>query len=161
RAWVASFDSPRLRVFDLKTGKREPGRTIGRGTTSLTTGFDSLWILNQNDGTLRRLSLGPGGGLSKPIDVVEGFPRHAVVATTGEGGVWMALRSIRAGVPDQVDRVRPNDIPLRVVKRIPMLMGAQSIAVGNGYAWVVNNKTDTVTRIDLASGVQTTVDVGR
>jgi hypothetical protein len=162
RAWVASFDSPRLRVFDVKTGKRlKPDVDVGIGTTSLATGFGSLWILNQIDGTLRRLSLGPGRGLSKPVDVVQGLPLHAQVVTTGESGVWMSLRSIRPGIQDLVERVRPNDVPLRVVKKIEMPAGAQSIAVGYGAAWVVNNKTDTVTRIDLVSGAQTTVPVGR
>src|SRR3954452_12379046 len=162
RAWVASFDSARMRVFDVKTGKRlKPDVDVGIGTTSLATGFGSLWILNQIDGTLRRLSLGPGRGLSKPVDVVQGLPLHAQVVTTGESGVWMSLRSIRPGIQDLVERVRPNDVPLRVVKKIEMPAGAQSIAVAYGAAWVVNNKTDTVTRIDLVSGAQTTVPVGR
>ena len=162
RTWVASFDSPRLRVFDVKTGKRlKPDVDVGIGTTGLATGFGSLWILNQVDGTLRRLSLGPGRGLSKPVDVTAGLPLHATVVTTGEGGVWMSLRSIRPGIEDRIERVRPNDVPLHVVKNLDMPQGAQSIAVGYNAAWVVNNKADTVTRIDLVSGAQTTVDVGR
>jgi hypothetical protein len=162
RAWVASFDSPRLRVFDVKTGKRlKPDVDVGIGTTSLATGFDSLWILNQMQGSLRRLSLGPGGGLSKPIDVALGFPVHATVVTTGEGGVWASLRSIRAGTLDRIERLRPNDLPLRVVKKIDMPDGAQSIAVGYGAAWVVNNHSDSVTRVDLVTGEQSVVPVGR
>jgi hypothetical protein len=161
RAWIASFDNPRLRVFDAKTGRRGRSIDIGTGTSSLATGFGSLWILNQIDGSLRRRSLGPGGGLSKPVDVVQGQPVHAQVVTTGEGGVWIAARSIRPGVEDFVARVRPNDVPLHVVKKIPMPMGAQSIAVGYGAAWVVNTRADTVTRIDLVSGAQTTANVGR
>jgi hypothetical protein len=162
RAWVASFDSPRLRVFDVKTGKRlKPDVDVGIGTTSLATGFGSLWILNQVDGTLRRLSLGPGRGLSEPVDVTAGLPLHAQVVTTGESGVWMSLRSIRPGVLDRIERVRPNDVPLHVVKTLDMPAGAQSIAVGYGAAWVVNNRTDTVTRVDLVSGEQKLVPVGR
>jgi hypothetical protein len=162
RAWVASFDSPRLRVFDLKTGRRlKPDVNVGVGTSSLATGFGSLWILNQIDGSLRRLSLGPGRGLSKPVDIALGLPVHAQVVTTGESGVWTAARSIRAGVQDRVERVRPNDVPLRVVKTIEMPEGAQSIAVGYGAAWVVNNRTDTVTRIDLVTAARSTVQVGR
>jgi hypothetical protein len=151
-----------MRVFDAKTGKRlKPDVDVGVGTTSLATGFGSLWILNQVSGTLRRLSLGPGRGLSKPIDIARGFPVHAQVVTTGEDGVWTAARSIRAGVLDRIERVRPNDLPLRVVKTIEMPDGAQSIAVGYGAAWVVNNRADTVMRIDLVSAEQTTVPVGR
>jgi hypothetical protein len=162
RAWVASFGSPRMRVFDVKTGKRlKPDVTVGLGTTSLAAGFGSLWILNQVTGSLRRLSLGPGRGLSKPIDIALGFPVHAQVVTTGEDGVWTAARSIRPGVEDRIERVRPNDLPLRVVKTIAMPDGAQSIAVGYGAAWAVNNRTDTVTRIDLFTAQQTTVPVGR
>jgi len=162
RAWVASFDSPRLRVFDVKTGRRlKPDVKVGVGTTSLATGFGSLWILNQVDGSLRRLSLGPGRGLSKTVDMALGFPVHAQVVTTGEDGVWTSLRSIRAGVQDRIERVRPNDLPLRVVKKIELPAGAQSIAVGYGAAWVVNNKADTVTRIDLVTAEQSTVPVGR
>jgi hypothetical protein len=161
RAWVASFDSPRLRVFDVKTGQRvKRNVNIGRGTTGLATGFGSLWILNQSTG-LRRLSLGPGGGLSKPIDMALGFPVQARVVTTGENGVWAALRSIRRGVEDRVERVRPNDLPPTVIQTIEMPDGAQSIAVGYGAAWVVNNKLDTVTRISLVTGEQATVQVGR
>ena len=80
------------------------------------------------------------------------------MVTTGEDGVWTAARSIRAGVLDRVGRLRPNDLPLRVVKTIEMPQGAQSIAVGYGAAWVVNTKADTVTRIDLVSGAQSTVN---
>ena len=162
RAWVASFDSARLRVFDVKTGKRlKPDVNVGVGTTSLATGFGSLWILNQIDGSLRRLSLGPGRGLSKAVDVAQGLPVHATVVTTGESGVWVSLRSIRPGVDDRIERVRPNDVPLHVVKTIPMPAGAQSIAVGYGAAWVVNNKGDTVTRVDLVTGQWSIVPVGR
>jgi Protein kinase domain len=162
RAWVASFDSPRLRVFDVRTGRRlKPDVDVGVGTTGLATGFGSLWILNQISGSLRRLSLGPGRGLSKPVDIALGLPVHAEVVTTGEGGVWTAARSIRPGVVDQVERLRPNDVPLKVVKQIDMGDGAQSIAVGYGAAWVVNTRTDTVTRIDLVSGVESAVPVGR
>jgi serine/threonine protein kinase len=162
RAWVASFDSPRLRVFDVKSGKRlRPDVNVGVGTTSLATGFGSLWILNQITGSLRRLSLGPGRGISKPIDIARGLPVHAQVVTTGESGVWTAARSIREGIDDRIERVRPNDLPLRVVKTIELPGGAQSIAVGYGAAWVVNNKTNAVTRIDLVTGVQSTVPVGR
>ena len=161
RAWVASFDRPRLRVFNVKTGRRiKPDVKVGRGTTSLATGFGSLWILNQSTG-LRRRSLGPGGGLSKPVDITLGFPVQARVVATGENGVWAAVRSIRSGTLDRIERVRPNDLPLKVVFKREMLEGAQSIAVGYGAAWVVNNKTDTVRRIDLVSGAQTPVPVGR
>jgi DNA-binding beta-propeller fold protein YncE len=73
----------------------------------------------------------------------------------------MALRSIRPGVLDRIERVRPNDVPLHVVKSIDMAEGAQPIAVGYGAAWVVNTRPDAVTRIDLVSGEQTTVPVGR
>src|SRR4051794_23839601 len=140
RAWVASFDRPLLRVFDLKTGRRlKPDVNVGVGTSSLATGFGSLWILNQVAGTLRRLSLGPGRGLSKPVDIALGLPVHPQIVTTGESGVWTAARSVRAGIEDRVERVRPNDVPLRVVKNIEMPEGAQSIAVGYGAAWVVNN----------------------
>ncbi len=161
RVWVASFDRPRLRVFDVKTGERKPDVKVGVGTSSLATGFGSLWILNQVAGTLRRRSLGPGGGLSKPVDVALGLPVHPQVVTTGEDGVWVAARSIRAGVLDRIERVRPNDLPLHVIKRPEMPEGAQSIAVGYGAAWVVNIKADTVTRIDLTTGAQSTVNVGR
>jgi DNA-binding beta-propeller fold protein YncE len=149
-------------VFDVKTGRRlKPDVNVGIGTSSLATGFGSLWILNQIDGSLRRLSLGPGRGLSKPIDVALGQPVHAQVVTTGESGVWASLRSIRAGVEDRVERVRPNDLPLEVIKTIELPQGAQSIAVGYGAEWVVNNKLDTVTRIDLVTAEQTSVPVGR
>jgi hypothetical protein len=161
RAWVASFGDPILRVFNLTTGRRLRNRTIGRGTTSLATGFGSLWILNQTQGTLRRLSLGPGGGLSKPVDVIGGHPRHPTVVATGEGGVWMSLRTAQHGMTDLVERVRPNDVPLHVVKRVPMPGGAQSVAVGYGAAWVVNVSTDTITRLALDGSGQTTVRVGR
>jgi len=89
------------------------------------------------------------------------LPLHAMVVTTGEGGVWTSLRSIRPGVVDRIERVRPNDVPLHVVKTIQIPDGAQSVAVGFGAAWVVNTRTDTVTRIDLATATQTTVPVGR
>jgi hypothetical protein len=162
RAWVASFNSRRLRVFDVSSGKRlGPDVRVGLGTSSLATGFGSLWILNQIDGSLRRLSLGPGRGLSQPIDIALGLPVHAQLVTTGESGVWTAARSIRAGVLDRIERVRPNDLPLRVVKQIELEQGAQAIAVGYGAAWVVNNKVDAVTRIDLETGAQSSVPVGR
>jgi hypothetical protein len=162
RAWVASFDSPRMRVFDLKTGRRlKPDVNVGVGTSSLATGFGSLWILNQITGSLRRRSLGPGAGLSKQVDIGLGLPVHAQVVTTGEDGVWTAARSIRQGVADRIERLRPNDLPLRVVKTIEVPDGAQSIAVGYGAAWIVNARTDTVTRIDLVTAEQSTIPVGR
>jgi DNA-binding beta-propeller fold protein YncE len=164
RAWVASFNSRRLRVFDATTGKRlKPDVDVGLGTTGLATGFGSLWILNQITGKLRRLSLGVGRGISNPVDISPGplgLPGHAQVLTTGESGVWAAVRTIRAGIPDRIERVRPNDLPLNVIKTISLPEGAESLAVGYGAAWVVNNQQDTVTRIDLVTGAQTFVPVG-
>jgi DNA-binding beta-propeller fold protein YncE len=57
--------------------------------------------------------------------------------------------------------VRPNDVPLHVVKTIELVDGAQSVAVGYGAAWVVNTRADSVTRIDLVTGEQSTIPVGR
>ena len=160
RVWVSSYDRSRLRVFNVKTGKRvKPDIRVGLHTTSLTTGFGSLWILNQTTG-LRRLSLGPGRGMSKPIDMTQGFPVQARVVTTGKDGVWAALRTVQGGTLDRIERLRPNDVPLHVAKRIEMPEGAQSIAVGYGAAWVINIKQDTVTRINLTTWEQSVVHVG-
>jgi YVTN family beta-propeller protein len=49
----------------------------------------------------------------------------------------------------------------RVLRTVDIERGVQDLAVGGGAVWVTNRATDTVTRVDIRTGDQRVIRVGR
>jgi DNA-binding beta-propeller fold protein YncE len=143
--------------------------------SSITAGFDSLWVLNVDAETVIRIS--PSSKDKTPIDL-DGRPSGVAV---GGGFVWVTLRTdpallvvIDPSENEKVDSIEipsnPEDVRFaldaawvtsdstqRITKtrltgeqtEIPIGATSDDMAIGAGKIWVTNKVDDSITRIDL------------
>ena len=150
--WVLRGRSRRLTALDADTGRRAGVRpVVGDLPANLSAGHRRLWVAIQRPPSVAEIRQPSGRRVgSIPIPV-----RGAVIAVAaGEGGVWVGVRSS----PGLLFRLNPTT--REIVKRVEIADGVQDIAVGAGAVWVVGRAADTVTRVDVGTGRQTTVNVG-
>jgi DNA-binding beta-propeller fold protein YncE len=119
-------------VATIPVGDRPLGITFGEG---------SVWVADQDDGTVTRIDPETGHVAGEPIEVGAG-PSGI---RTGGGFVWVTNQK-----DDTVSRIDPPSG--RVVGR-PIDVGARpsGIKIGDGYVWVANVASDNVTRLDPSS----------
>jgi streptogramin lyase len=143
--------------------------------SSITAGFDSLWVLNVQTNKVLRIS--PVTKDLTPIQL-EGRPSGVAV---GGGFVWVTLRTEPAllvvidpgrneikdsiEIPSNPEDVRfalgavwvTSDSTNSITKtrldgtqtQIPIGASSDDMAVGAGKVWVTNRRDDAITRIDL------------
>jgi virginiamycin B lyase len=105
---------------------------------------------------LARVDLDTGRVTQTPLP--DGTP---VAVAAGEGAVWVGLRGarLRAFPPSRVARIDPRTGA--VVKVVEIPRGVQDMTAGGGAVWITNRASDTVTRLDPATGARDLVRVGR
>jgi hypothetical protein len=157
-AFVARPRSSRLTRVDLEAFERsEPSFRVGRGTTDVDAGLGALWATS--DTTVERLTrVDLDDGSRRTAELPDGTP---VAVEVTSGAVWVGIRgSATQPLPvSSVARVDPRT--LRVERTVAVPDGVQDLAVGAGGVWVSNRRTPTITRIDIASGRQQKIAVGR
>jgi YVTN family beta-propeller protein len=130
-------------VATIPVGDRPLGITVGEG---------SVWVADQDDGTVTRIDPETARAAGDPIEVGAG-PSGV---RTGGGLVWVTNQK-----DDTVTRIDPRSGS--VVGR-PIDVGARpsGIKIGDGYVWVANVASDNVTRLDPSSAekVDGTIPVG-
>ena len=143
--------------------------------SSITAGFDSLWVLNVQ--TNRVIRIAPLTKDKTPIQL-EGRPSGVA---TGGGRVWVTLRTepaqlveidpssnqvvdsfevpanpedvrfaldavwLTSDTTNSITKMRPGNPPTQ----IPIGARSDDMAVGAGSIWVTNRKDDAITRIDM------------
>ncbi|CAA9496512.1 MAG: hypothetical protein AVDCRST_MAG85-1501, partial [uncultured Solirubrobacteraceae bacterium] len=156
--FVARPRTDRLRRVDLETFRRaETSYRVGRGTTDLDAGLGALWATS--DTTVERLTrIDLDDGTRRVAELPDGTP--VAVEVTGSA-IWVGIRgSATQPLPvASVARVDPRT--MRVLRTIPVPDGVQDIAVGDGAVWISNRRTPTITRLDVRTGVQQKIGVGR
>jgi hypothetical protein len=150
--WVVRGRSRRLTALDASTGRRAGRRPVaGDLPANVSAGYGRLWIAIQRPPSVAEIRHPSGrrvGAITMPV-------RGAVIAVAaGEGGVWVGVRSN----PGLLFRLSPTT--RRIVKRVEIAGGVQDIAVGAGAVWVVGRTDDTVTRVDVGTGRQRSINVG-
>jgi hypothetical protein len=138
----------------LPSGRRaRPRPRAGTAATSAAAGFGHLWVADDDAPAL--ISIGLGSHRQDGAAIPLPSQGHVVSVATGERGVWVGIRSR----PGLIVRVDPSQRTIQ--KTVEMPDGVQDIAVGAGAVWVVGRYANTVTRVDVGTGQQERVFVGR
>jgi DNA-binding beta-propeller fold protein YncE len=153
--YVGSTRNRRVLAFDVHTGRPLPGAAlrVPRGTTGLAVRRGSLWVANRG-GAVLRVPLRGGHATPAPLSA-GGAP---IDIDAGRRAIWVAVQTTVAGLPDRLVELAPGSG--RELKSIPVPAGVRSLAVGEGAVWAVNRRRDSVLRVGLRDGAQTTVPVG-
>ena len=149
--WAAYGDSTLARVHP-ETLAASASATAGAAPAALVVAYDSVWVANLGDDTVRRFSprtyeLGDVGSFT--------VCRAPTGIAAGAGSIWVACAD-----DDLVARL-PAGLSSASSVQIPVDDGPTSVAFGAGAVWVANTSAGTVSRIDPATNdVEQTIDVG-
>ena len=153
--WVLHSRSDRLTTLRPKTARRAPYRPrVGNLPAAAAALSGRLWVGVQRDSTLVSVGLGSHKVVGAPIPIpVQGG--RIVGVSTGERGVWVGVRRN----PGLAIRVSPTQ--RTIVATVVMPDGVQDLAVGAGAVWVIGRRSNTVTRVDVATGAKRIINVGK
>jgi predicted Ser/Thr protein kinase len=153
--WVLRARSDRVTVLRQQTGKRAPFRPkVGPLPAAAVASSGRLYVGVQRTSALVAIGLRSHKPVGPPIPIPAGRAKLVGVAA-GERGVWVGMR----GNPGLAVRISPSQ--RRIIKMVPMPDGLQDLTVGAGAVWVLGRRSNTVTRVDIATGRQSTINVGR
>jgi streptogramin lyase len=175
--WTSNQTSGNISKVDPAERKEIDKIEVGVNSrlSSITAGFDSLWVLNVQSNRVLRIS--PVTEDMTPIPL-EGRPSGVA---TGGGRVWVTLKTepaqlveIDPGANEVVDSFEvpkdPEDVrfaldavwvtsdstnsitkmrPGNPPTQIPIGASSDDMAVGAGKVWVTNRREDAITRIDM------------
>jgi YVTN family beta-propeller protein len=152
--WVLRARSDRLTVL-RQTGKRTPFHpTVGPLPAAAAAASGRLWVGVQRTSSVVAVGLRSHKPVGPPIVIPAGSASPVGVAA-GERGVWVGMR----GNPGLAVRISPSR--RTIIKTVAMPDGLQDLAVGSGAVWVLGRRSNTVTRVDIATGRESTINVGR
>jgi len=149
--WVTNGFSGQVVKVDPRQANVTESVPVGSGVQGIAYGLDRVWIAQSNEGVLLRLD--PVDGSVDRLPLPEGS--QPVDVAVGGDSVWVA-----DGQGGRVIEVDPEAMKVR--QSIPLLGGQPThVAFGDGFVWVTSYDSDSLTRIEPASGGTTTVpDVG-
>ena len=152
--WVLRARSDRLATLRL-SGARAPYRPrVGALPAAAASLSGRLWVGVQRDSTLVSVGLKSHRVIGSPIPIPS-LRGKIVGVSAGERGVWVGVR----GTPGLATRVSPTR--RQIVAQVVMPDGVQDLAVGAGAVWVLGRRSNTVTRVDVASGQKRVINVGK
>ena len=126
----------------LRIDPADPGTSrsikVGKGPRFLAVGEDAVWVMNQRDGSVSRVS---GSGEVVATVVVSDVPIHGGDISVGGGRVWVRIEQ------DLVVTVDPATNA--VVDRYGPPSGSGSVAADDDAAWVSAHDTASVYRLSL------------
>jgi YVTN family beta-propeller protein len=153
--WILRARSERLTVLRQQTGKRTPFRPeVGPLPAAAVAFAGRLWVGVQRDSQLVAIGLQSHKRIGDPIAMPPGRAK-LVGVSAGERGVWVGMRL----TPGSAVRVSPSQ--RRIVATVSLEDGVQDLAVGRGAVWVLGRRSDTVTRVDVRTGEQRVINVGK
>jgi YVTN family beta-propeller protein len=152
--WVLRARSDRLATLRL-SGARAPYRPrVGALPAAAASLSGRLWVGVQRDSTLVSIGLKSHKVIGSPIPIPS-LRGKLVGVSAGERGVWVGVR----GAPGFATRVSPTR--RQIVAQVVMPDGVQDLAVGAGAVWVLGRRSNTVTRVDVATGQKRVINTGR
>jgi YVTN family beta-propeller protein len=141
--WVAMGDEvtrldPRSRDWVATT-------IAGKGVSAIAFGLGSVWVTNERDGTVTRISA-PDERMSPVLEPMNPITvgRRPNGITVGGGSVWVANTG-----DDSVSRIDPAS---NSVKEQPVGEAPLGIAYGADAVWVANSGDGTVSRLNPTTG---------
>ena len=158
--WVTSYRATKVTRIDSTTNRVGRPIDLPRGATTIAAGFGSLWVANQPLEAVIPISLDSKRlDLKRPGQGIPVGPGRPFALAISDGGVWVGNRAGAKGDPATQAVVRIDPRTRQVDKRTPMPLGVQDVTVGFGAVWVTNRRRNSVTRIDLKTGVLRLVPV--
>jgi virginiamycin B lyase len=135
-----------MEVYD-QDGKVQPKPNLGGACAAPDAGFGAVWTAtcDLTSGLIRVDTASFGAA---PVDIGGQIPTSEATIGVGEGGVWM----IRDTRQRELIKVDPQVQSRKVVFEEPAPPGAVSVRVGFGSVWVSSPESNTITRVDPASG---------
>ena len=139
RVWVADSFSRRATVLDSEARQADPkGFSLEGAASDVTVGESGAWYALPEQQAVERRELGDPEAAGETIGV-ESFPAAVAAA---DGAVYgLSERSVELIDPEGGE----------VADRIDVEGFASSLAVGEGFVWVVRDNREVV-RVDPASG---------
>jgi streptogramin lyase len=146
--WVACRDAGTLERLSVSTGRPTAKVHLARFRPwALATGYGSLWAIDREQSTLLRLD--PATGRIRRRIAVPGLP---VYAWAGAGSIWLGLED-----GSNVVRVDPATARARL---LPAGDGASGFATDGTSVWIVSHRDNSLTRVDVRSGMSTRLASG-
>lgn len=143
--WVTSFvidangnDVPgHVNFLDAQTNRELGWVGVGRTPLGIATGFGSIWVVNQGDGTVSRIDEASRAVIATiPLGVKRGSdPLVGGQVAAGAGGVWVAYGG--SGL------IRIDPASNRVVARLDVSNYVLSVVAGGQAVWVAASTSDT------------------
>ncbi len=147
--WVTNGFAGQLVKIDPAQSNSAAPIPVGSGAAGVAYGEDAVWVAIQNSGTILRLD--PVTGQRDEIKLPTGA--RPVDVVVGAGSVWVA-----DALGGRVIRIDASSLEPQG-DGIPLLKGEPArLAFGEGYVWVTSTDSDSVTRIDPATGETTSID---
>ena len=148
--WAADGGAAIVRL-DPRGPKVASRTDVGNGPAGMAIGDGELWVADDTDNTVSRISAASPPAVTATISIGPGATGVAV----GEGAVWVTQAQA-----DRVARVDPETGA--VTDTIEVGSRPTGIAAGEGGVWVANSVSGTLSRIDPDSReVELTVELGQ
>jgi len=135
--WVTGFETNIVTAVDASTGSVLGTIPVGPKPRFLTTGADSVWTLNQGDGSVSRIDE-KSRNLMATIQM--GIPGAGGDICFGEDSVWAAAFD----VPLTRIETKSNKVTRQWVGR-----GGDSLRLGHGSVWLTDYRRGLLWRIPL------------
>lgn len=136
-------------AIDPKTNKLVASIPVGKTPVDVASGFGSIWVANQDDGTVTRIDP-PTRSVLRTIGIA-GTPLALAV---GDGYVWATTEE------GHVFKIEPannsiTQIPVRLGGRQGLIMGGSAladVAAGDNAVWILWTAGSEILRLDPATG---------
>jgi virginiamycin B lyase len=135
--WVTGFETNSVTAVDASTGSVLGTIAVGAKPRFLTTGADSIWTLNQGDGTVSRID---EKNRTLTATIQAGIPGAGGDICFGEDSVWATVFD----VPLTRIETRSNKVSRQWVGR-----GGDSMRLGHGSVWLTDYHRGLLWRIPL------------
>ncbi len=139
--WVTSIEGDRITAVDARTGLVLGETSTGPKPRFLTSGANSIWTLNQGDGSITRID---AKTRRVTATIAAGIPGHGGDIAFGDGKVWATV----------------SDIPLSAIAPATNTVahqwigpGGDSLRVAFGAIWLTDYDKGTVSRIPLSAAI--------
>src|SRR4051794_7514174 len=143
RVWVANTLDASVSEIDPGTGRVVATIPVGSEPAGIATGDGSVWVTNEGDGTVLRLSAATGKPLLAPIPV----GKAPIGIAYGDGAAWVAN-----SIDGTLSRI---DATSDAVTTLTVGAGAYGVAVNGNRVWVSNEFGDSLSLVDANRQVVT------
>lgn len=146
--WVANFGDGTVSRINAKTNTTVERIVVGNQPVAIASGPSGVWVANRSDDTIQRIDPTTGRA-DKAVEVGDSPSGIAVDATA----IWVC--SDTDGTVSEFDPVT-----MQPGKSILVGGGPRGIALTHDDVWVASQLSQSVARINRATGVALTIAVG-